>query len=535
MATSIKHEIGSWDTFHNNGPFPTKVLYETFLEDKTSMPSAIDRYNDAATEIQKLIKEALDNEEGFRAYGSAWSMSHIAHQKDNMQYNAAMNLKIPVAADELHADTNYLQENLFLFQCGNVIKELNNFLLDNGKSLKATGASNGQTIVGCVSTGVHGSAFDVGAVQDSVVGINLIIGDKPEDIIYIERHTKPALNDVFANRINARVIRNDSLFNAALVGLGSFGFIHGVVMEAEDVFLLNRYVKKLDKSTALQLAQTMDFENSNFVVPGETDANGKPNRPFHYKVFINPYVNDADYMIEVIYKKPYHKDYPNPIPRIKTAIYRDLILLFVSIADRFKNSIPALIKFLQSAILPAEDLQVTGTLGEIFWDAGYQGPAYACSVGVDCKDAERALDVLVNLAKNEGPIPGIYAMRFVKQSEATLAFTKFPVTCVIEIDGLTWNPKTDKLISLPDFCTRMIELLQQNNISFTLHWGKNANWSFPNLIEHMYGNNALQWKQYRSALLRKETAQLFSNDFLNDTSLSEYIDNVPASLAESVI
>jgi FAD/FMN-containing dehydrogenase len=169
MATSIKHEIGSWDTFHNNGPFPTKVLYETFLEDKTSMPSAIDRYNDAATEIQKLIKEALDNEEGFRAYGSAWSMSHIAHQKDNMQYNAAMNLKIPVAADELHADTNYLQENLFLFQCGNVIKELNNFLLDNGKSLKATGASNGQTIVGCVSTGVHGSAFDVGAVQDSVV------------------------------------------------------------------------------------------------------------------------------------------------------------------------------------------------------------------------------------------------------------------------------------------------------------------------------------------------------------------------------
>jgi hypothetical protein len=325
------------------------------------------------------------------------------------------------------------------------------------------------------------------------------------------------------------------LFNAALVGLGSFGFIHGVVMEAEDVFLLNRYVKKLDKSTALQLAQTMDFENSNFVVPGETDANGKPNRPFHYKVFINPYVNDADYMIEVIYKKPYHKDYPNPIPRIKTAIYRDLILLFVSIADRFKNSIPALIKFLQSAILPAEDLQVTGTLGEIFWDAGYQGPAYACSVGVDCKDAERALDVLVNLAKNEGPIPGIYAMRFVKQSEATLAFTKFPVTCVIEIDGLTWNPKTDKLISLPDFCTRMIELLQQNNISFTLHWGKNANWSFPNLIEHMYGNNALQWKQYRSALLRKETAQLFSNDFLNDTSLSEYIDNVPASLAESVI
>lgn len=534
MATSVKHKIASWDTFHNNGPFPTKVLYETFLEDKTSMPSAIDRYNDAATEIQKLIKEALDNGEGFRAYGSAWSMSHIAHQKDNMQYNAAMNLKIPVAADELHANTNCLQENLFLFQCGNVIKEINNFLLSNGKSLKATGASNGQTIVGCISTGVHGSALDAGAVQDSVVGINLIIGDEPGDIVYIERHTKPALNDVFANRIHARVIRNDGLFNAALVGLGSFGFIHGVVIEAEDVFLLNRYVKKSDKHTALQLAQTMDFENSGFAVPGETDVNGKPNRPFHYKIFINPYVDDADYMVEVMYKKPYHKDYPNPVPKIKTAIYRDLILLFMSIANRFKNSIPTLIKYLQSAVLPPEDLQVTGTLGEIFWDAGYQGPAYACSVGVDCKDAASALEVLVNLAKNEGPIPGIYAMRFVKQSEATLAFTKFPVTCVIEIDGLTWNPKTDKLISLPEFCTRIIESLQQNHIPFTLHWGKNADWSFPNLIEHMYGNKAQEWKQYRSALLRKETAQVFSNDFLNDTGLSEYIEGVPASLAASV-
>ena len=535
MATTITHEIKTWNTFHSNGPFPTKILYETSLEEKGNMPAVLDRYNDAATEIQKLLKSALNNKEGFRAYGSAWSMSHIAHQKDNMHYNAAMNLKKTIAADELHSATSFLAENLFLFECGNVIKEVNEFLFENGKSLKATGASNGQTIAGCMSTGVHGSALDVGAVQDSVVGINLIIGDGVDDIVYLERHTRPALNDVFANSIKARVIRNDGLFNAALVSLGSFGFIHGIVIEAENRFLLNRYVRKLNKDAALQLAQTMDFENSDFVVAGETDANGKPNRPFHYKVFINPYINDADYMVEVMYKKPYRSDYPDPIPKIKTAIYRDLILLFVSIAERFKNSIPTLIKFLQSAVLPPEDLEVTGTIGEIFWDAGYQGPAYACSIGVDCKDSPKALGLLSDLARKEGPIPGIYAMRFVKQSSATLAFTKFPVTCMLEIDGLMWNPKTDKLISLPDFCTRIIEVLKENNILFTQHWGKNSNWSYPGLIEYMYGDNAKQWQQYRSALLKKETAELFSNDFLHDIGLSEYLADMPEAFSKSFL
>jgi hypothetical protein len=535
MATTTKHAMGNWDTFHNNGPFPTKILYETFLEEKGNMPSVTDRYNDAAVEIQRLLKDALTRNEGFRAYGSAWSLSHIAHQQDNMHFNADMNLKKLITADELHADTAYLQENLFLFQCGNVIKEINNFLFDNGKSLKAMGASNGQTIAGCISTGVHGSALDVGAVQDSVVGINLIIGDSPADIVYLERHTKPALNDVFANRIKARVIRNDELFNAALVSLGSFGFIHGVVIEAEARFVLNRYVKKISKNIALQLAQTMDFENSTFRVNGETSPDGKPNRPFHYKIFVNPYVDDAEYVIEVMYKKVYHSDYPNPVPIIKTSVYRDLILLFVSIAEKFRNSIPTLIKFLQSAVLPPADLEVTGTLGEIFWDAGYQGPAFACSIGVDYRDSAKALELLVNLARKEGPIPGIYAMRFVKQSHATLAFTKFPVTCMIEIDGLNWNPKTDKLISLQDFCTRIIEVFQANNIPFTQHWGKNADWSFPGLIQYMYGGNALLWKQHRSALLRKETAALFSNNFLQNIAMSEYLTDVPDIFAKSVL
>ncbi|MDF2188264.1 FAD-binding protein [Paraflavitalea sp. CAU 1676] len=535
MATTTKHEVGTWDTFHHNGPFPTKVQYNTSLEGKGNMPSLIDRYNDAAAEMQRLLKTALDAGEGFRAFGSRWSMNNIAHQKDNMHFNALMNLKKPVLEDEMQAGSVYQFANLFFVQCGNVIKDLHQFAFDHGKSLRCTGASNGQTIGGCLSTGVHGSALDVGAVQDWVVGLNLIIGPNPDDIVYLERHTDPALNAVFAGRIKARVIRNDELFNAALVGLGSFGFIHGVVIHTEDRYLLKRYVKRINKDVALQLAATMDFANSTFTIPGETDANGKGNRPFHYKIFINPYVDDPEYVVEAIYKKPFVLAYPDPLPRIKTAVYRDLIILFMKIAEKFKNSIPKLIKVLQASVLPPVDLEVTGTLGEIFWDAPFQGPAYAIAVGIDNANAPRALDLLCKLAREEGPIPGIYAMRFVKQSKATMAFTRFPVTCMLEIDGLIWKGKKNKLISLEEFCTRTIEVLKNANIPFTIHWGKNADWSFPGLVQHMYGNKAITWMEHRSALLNEKTAKLFSNKFLEDTGLDVFISNVSPNLAKSVV
>lgn len=537
MANTTSHPKTSWDTLHKNGPFPLKLLQITQLAGKANMPSVVDRYNDAAKEIQQLIQQALDNNEGFRAYGARWSMSSIAHQKDRMHYNSYMNLDLPIFPSDVHSKSEYKKSNLFFFQCGNTIKEISQALGTHGKSLKTSGASNGQTIAGCISTGVHGSALDVGSIQDYVVGLNLITGPNPEDIVYIERHSKPALANSFIKRINARVIRNDGLFNAALVSLGSFGFIHGVVIEAEDRFLLKRYVRKINKDTALKLAKTMDFANSDFKIEGEVDRNGKPNRPYHYKVFINPYTNENQYVVEAMYKKPYTSTYPDPFTTIEKSVYRDLIYLLIKISEKFPKRIPFFIKQLQKQILPDVNEESLGTLYETFWDAPYQGPAFACSFGVDSKDAERALKVLVDLTKNEGPIPGIYAMRFVKKSEATLAFTKFPVTCIIEIDGVLWK-KSRKLMSLKEFSRRMIQVLQKNNIPFTIHWGKNSDWRFPGLLQHMYGDKAAEWQEYRNSLLSKEMAALFSNDFLKKVKLYDpktKVENIDEDLIASLL
>jgi len=519
MATTTSTPIEWWNNLHENGPWKSRLLLDTTLAAKADIPMPIDRYNDAALEIQRLLANASAKKEGFRAIGSRWSLSAIAHHHDQIQSNQLMNIKMPVADQDLHPDSALIAENLFLVECGNVIKEIHNFLNSYGKSLKTTGASNGQTIAGCISTGVHGSAFDVGAVQDCVVGLNLITGPRPEDRIYLEPSGRPALSDAFASKLQSRVLRDDALFYAALVSLGAFGFIHGVVIEAEDRFLLKRYVKRINKEEALKLASSLDFADSSFKIASETDANGKGLRPFHYKVFINPYVNDPEYVVELMYKKPYQPRYPDPIPGIKTALYKDLIHLFIRIAVNWQNSIPRLIQILQTSILPPVDEELTGMLSEMFYDAGYQGPAFACSVGVDHINSPKAMEILVKLAREEGPIPGIYAMRFVKQSKATLAFTKFPVTCMLEIDGINWDAKGKHMISLERFCTRMIEVLQDNGIPFTLHWGKNADWAFPGLVKQMFGNQLEKWKAERKKLLSPEMELLFSNNFLKVAGL----------------
>ncbi len=521
MATTKIDERKRWDTLHKNGPFPLKLFLTTKLEKGSSRFSKREKYNDAAQEIQKLIKEAADNHERFRAIGSKWSMSNIAHCKDRMHFNSFMNLKFSIFEGELHEDSNYNHNNLFWFQCGNQIKEISRHLEQRGKSLKTSGASNGQTIAGCISTGVHGSTIDVGSVQDYVVGLNLITGPNPEDNIYIERKSKPALNDTYLKSYKTRIIRDDDIFNAALVGLGSMGFIHGVVIETEDLYLLHRYVKKIDKQEALQLADTLDFNNYDPKIP---QADFKGLRPFHYKIFMNPYNTDEkEYAVEFIYKIKYYENYKadfgNPIPFQKEFVYLDLIYLFIKIAEKLPKAIPKLINLLKTSILPKEEKTTVGKLSEIFWDAGYQGKAFACSFGVDHTNSSKALEVLAKLTR-EHPVPGIFAMRFIKQSEATMAFSKFPFTCMIEIDGIQWNDQ-ENIISLKNYCTKMIEALKNNNIPFTIHWGKNADWSFPDLVNHMFGDNVKKWKKVRNSLLSMPMQDVFSSPFLDTTKLSD--------------
>src|SRR5260221_5037245 len=151
-------------------------------------------------------------------------------------------------------------EKLFLAQCGNGVWEISKFLQIRNLSLKTSGASNGQTIAGVTATGAHGSAFDVGAVQDFVVGLHIIVS--PTRHIWLEKASNPVVSANFIKNLQTELVQDDDLFHSALVSFGSFGIIHCVMIESEEIFLLEAYISPMPYDDIFkQLIQTLEFNS----------------------------------------------------------------------------------------------------------------------------------------------------------------------------------------------------------------------------------------------------------------------------------
>lgn len=93
------------------------------------------------------------------------------------------------------------------------------------------------TVAGAISTGSHDSAIHFGSIQEHVKGIHLVI---PGETVYLQRTSDPVLTeDYVKNSLGAdRLINSDDMFNAALVSFGSFGVVHGYLLETEKIFKL---------------------------------------------------------------------------------------------------------------------------------------------------------------------------------------------------------------------------------------------------------------------------------------------------------
>jgi hypothetical protein len=89
---------------------------------------------------------------------------------------------------------------------------------------------------------------------------------------------------------------------------------------------------------------------------------------------------------------------------------------------------------------------------------------------------------------------------------------------MIEIDGVLWK-ETRKIMSLEKYSRRMIEVLKENDIPFTIHWGKNSDWGFPGLLKHMFNGNSEKWIEQRKKLLSTEMQDMFSNKFITTIGL----------------
>ncbi len=104
------------------------------------------------------------------------------------------------------------------------------------------GGAAGQTIVGAFSTGTHGGDFDRGPIADSVVAIHLVADGGQHFWIEPDIGNVPPLVDDDALRAEygpehgypteVKIIRDSTVFHAALMSVGRFGAIYSVVLKA---------------------------------------------------------------------------------------------------------------------------------------------------------------------------------------------------------------------------------------------------------------------------------------------------------------
>lgn len=496
---------------------------------KRAFPGFVERYNQTTKNIQWLIQYAIDKGIRLRPMGSGWSFSEVGVTEDGIINTKKLRLKARLSksyvADEYLANGGD-PSNLLFTQCGNTVIAINRLLEQRrkpAKSLRASGGSNGQTIVGAFSTGTHGAAFRYGPLSEMVMGMHIVTG--PDTHVWLERKSRPVSSAKFRRWMQAEVIEDDELFYSALQSFGSFGFIHAVLIEVEPIYLLEQQQIRIPYDQGLEKAiQEGDFSQiAHHLKYSEEEI--KDNL-YHFELAINPYdFSKTDpakgAYIRVMYKLPYREDYEPYNAEEEGYVYGDYLLgLIQKVMDQIERVpgelldralIPHAVKSLFNTALDRPETAI-GTVGETFRNTKYRGNIFSAAYAFSRQDIPRVIDHILEL-NSRLPFAGGIALRFVKGTPATLGFSRFENSCVLELDGV------DAVIN-HKFVEEFTKLIEQHNINYTIHWGKINRVLNPERVRRMHGSeNVDKWLRHRQFLLSAEVREVFENDFLERCGL----------------
>ncbi|MBI3218413.1 MAG: FAD-binding protein [Bacteroidetes bacterium] len=504
----IIHKTGNkkWINRHETFEQPISDLYDLANRDTGDV---LADYNDTTTSIQGIIQQAINAGTTIRVLGGEWSWTKIAATNGILLNTKPLNLSFKIGQQNLSPACNRSPEEFYFSQCGTSVKELSDRLRKRNRSLKTSGASNGQTIVGAMSTGTHGSAIDVGSIQDCVVGLHIIVS--PVRHVWLERKSNPIVSQSFVSNLHATLIQDDSLFNAALVSFGSFGFIHGVLIETDPLFLYRSYRLKVESGDDLyELMETLDFGNTSIALPFGNE------RPYHFQTLINQYDSKNQAYLTAMYKRPYNTTYTPPALTGGFAPGDDGPSFIGAITQAIPALVPSIVNALiSSAYAPYSN--VWGTHGEIFSNTDTHGKVLSSATGVPLNYVNKVRLILLELNKTKGPFAGVIAFRYVKGTQATLGFTKFPITCIVELDGVFSNE------SYRFYDLFWNELFAQN-IPFTFHWGKLLKLDNPKVRTLYTAEKVNEWLAARKKVMVDPLSmRVFTNDLMVEWGLDTLV------------
>jgi len=458
--------------------------------------TGFDMFRQAGESLDEVIRQARDAEQRVLALGSGWALSKINITDGRLVNTKLLNGCYDIG--ERYFDASYpvgARRYVVLAQAGMQIAELNAFLeiaphdVRNKRALKAAGIGNGQTIAGAVSGNTHGSQLDFGAMPDFVVGLHLATGSGRT--LWIEKASKPVLNEEFVDRIGAEMVRDDDIFNAAVVSFGTFGIIAAVAVETAPIY-------------QLAFPAIADVRHDDLKMRLRAFARPDPVDVYHYEFIFDPHGRKQMAMVASAPKVPFEPGHPTPQPRwiIRDKLgYApgDNILRVAWLLRLLPPRLVTGIEFEQYRKLALLN-QVRGTPGQLYTSSiyyleGYTESAFAVAVA----DAPATIDIVSEVARDIR-LPSISQVRLVRASDATLGFTQHePRTAVFEV-GLINDDK------FPKFERRLDEAFRTAGIRYTMHWSKNSGIEPPKL-EYMYGTQRIaSWKAARNTVFGGDDA-----------------------------
>lgn len=490
--------------------FRTKVhnLVDIDNVDETGKtPKGFALFRNAARWMNELVLEARAAGKELRAIGSGWALSDINVTRGYLLNTKPLNSRFDVTDKYFEAAVPAgLRRRIIVAQCGNQIAELNDSLELTPPSglplsLQAAGIGHGQTIAGAVSGNTHGSQVNFGSMPDFVTGIHLVTGAGAP--LWIERASRPVLNAKFAEAIGAELVRDDALFNAALVSFGTFGIVAALAIETAERYHL-QFGPIVDRGWDAMKARLDTFDPAS------------PPDLYHYEFIFDPYSKRT--MDASARKVPWAPGFRTPKPRWILRNENGIApgadvarLLAAAPAPSSLKSKFSYDQYREIALLN----NVRGTPGQIYTSSIYYLEGYTeAAFGVSIKDASRMMEVCrqVILAMD---LPAISQVRFVAPSKATLGFTLHaPRTTVFEF-GLINGPR------FPEFEERMDVAMRAAGIRYTMHWSKNSGISAEK-VRRMYGEDRVaSWIAARRRVFGNDRAlmKVFENDALRRAGL----------------
>src|SRR5262245_1126211 len=472
--------------------------------------------------LSAIVGHAIRDRKTLRVAGSRFSLSNVIEPGDILLDSAYLNTILRVRTDWLTADytsTRASQGFVPVFaQGGTTIHSLNKALAESGLALRTSGAVDGQRIAGAIATGTHGSAIDFGALHDAVLAVHLVVAS--DKAFLVMPGTRPALTSDFGDWLAAETgiptetVRNDDVFAAVQVSLGSLGVVHGVVLETEPLYGLRRQVIPFDirdprLGRAIETLDTLPLHPH------------RPVRPFHFEVVLSPYPPAGGGAFVVLMWK--ENDFPPLIapppkdPDLSVDVLNVIGLLSSLISDPVGGqALESLVNLILAERYTARDDEPRAP-GEVFGPTSLPpGNGVSTEIAVAHRHSLAALSIIYAAIAAEAAqgrhLLGAFGVRFVPRGTgALLGMNQSDLTTYIEMGSIA----TLDAQSIYSRCWRALDIA---GIPFACHWGQQGGHTPARLLRY-FGANAIKWRLVRELLLTPPAREVFASRILASVGL----------------